>query len=96
MPRGRVNAYLCRDCRGYTMTVDVDEGVTPFMLRCRAEGEHGDCGGKAQSLFYRLPPALPEPAWEFYRPDEAELATLDRASRAHVQQGGLLLRAKRP
>lgn len=29
----RENAYWCSKCKGYTVTVDVDDGVTPMFLR---------------------------------------------------------------
>ena len=36
---GYKNIYTCPKCGGQTVTIDVDEGVTPFMLRCRATGK---------------------------------------------------------
>ena len=41
----KINVYVCQKCGGLTVTVDVDEGVTPFMLGCRATGKESDCDG---------------------------------------------------
>lgn len=32
MNESRINVYICEKCGGHTTTVDVDEGVTPFMM----------------------------------------------------------------
>lgn len=37
MSEPRVNVYVCQKCGGHTVTVDVDEGVTPFMIGCHAK-----------------------------------------------------------
>ena len=37
----RENVYTCQKCGGYTVTVDVEEGVTPFMIICRAKPKVG-------------------------------------------------------
>ena len=37
MSEPRVNVYVCRKCGDHTVTVDVDEGVTPFMIGCHAK-----------------------------------------------------------
>jgi len=36
MSEQRINVYVCRKCGGHTVTVDVDHGVTPFMIGCHA------------------------------------------------------------
>ena len=94
---GRENVYTCPKCGGYTVTVDVDDGVTPFLLNCRASGEEGKCDGKATSAFYPKsprPPRIPPPAWEWYAPSAEETAKLSPGMRDHVEQGGLLIRKK--
>lgn len=98
MSARRLNVYTCRICSGRTVTVDVDEGVTPFMLGCRASGQEGDCTGTAESAMYRVPEDAPPADWEWYRPDDAELARIKKRSRSlfeHVQHGGLVLRPRR-
>lgn len=54
---GRKNLYVCDTCRGVIATEDVDEGVTPAFLACRADGtEDWDtpkkCKGTMQSQWY--------------------------------------------
>lgn len=82
----RINVYTCPNGHE-TVTVDLDDGVTPFMLRCRS-----GCAEMAQSSCYRVSPGK-IPAWEWYRPGKAERRKLSRAMRAHVDQGGLVFRA---
>lgn len=92
---GRENAYRCRDCGGLTVTIDVDDGVTPMFLACRASGREGDCPGTAGSMMYPQGPRpahIPEPAWEWFRPRTVQ--GLDAETRDHVQRGGLLLRRR--
>lgn len=42
----RRNIYICQGCAEPVVTVDVDEGVTPFMIPCML------CGATMHSLFY--------------------------------------------
>ncbi len=89
MPINGINQYTCDECRGTIVTVDRDEGVTPFMLGCRAKP---GCTGLMRSSFYSLP-TIPRPSWEWYKPQfEEELKKLDHQTREHVKLGGLLLR----
>lgn len=92
-----VNVYTCGLCRGLTVTVEVDEGVTPQIVGCRAKGE-GACTGSAQSSWYKVPADAPPADWEWYRPDDAEVKRLKRKSPSlveHVKHGGLLIRRRR-
>lgn len=96
----RENVYVCRKCGGHTGTVDIDKGVTPFMIDCRASGCEGDCDGMAYSSFYPKgprPPHIAAPAWEWYRPTLAFAQDEERkypGSLYHFEQGGLWLRAR--
>lgn len=107
MREPKLNIYVCEfGC--HNVTVDVDRGVTPFMIRCEFRGkpgrplnlkyaENGRCIGTAQSCFYprgTKPTHIGEPTHEWYRPEEAELAKLSEPEREHVAQGGLLLRPR--
>lgn len=108
MSEPRINVYVCEyNC--HTVTVDVDDGVTPFMIRCEARSrpdrplrpelcdEHGRCKGTARSSFYPKGPKpshIAEPTHEWYSPDEEERATLGPDERSHVEGGGLLLRTR--
>jgi hypothetical protein len=91
----RINVWTCPKCGGYTVCIDIHEGVTPFMLRCRASGREGDCDGMATSAFYPKgprPPHIPPPAWEWFRPVGSEYRKLSAAMREHVDKGGLDIR----
>ena len=89
---GYKNVYICRQCGGKTITIDVDEGVTPFMIGCRATGREGDCDGIAESSFYRVSANTPEADWEWFRPTGSEYRKLSREMREHVDKGGLDIR----
>ena len=83
----RLNVYVCEyNC--LTVTVDVDEGVTPFMIGCRSRSrpdrpikeefltKDGFCKGSANSRFYPKvpkPPHIKDPEWEWYKPTELEI-----------------------
>lgn len=102
MNEPRENVYTCQKCGGYTVTVDVDEGVTPFMIACRASGKVGDCRGQAYSAFYPKGPRpshIPEPAWEWYRPTPEGQRRIDRkhpGMMQHFKNGGLDIRKRVP
>jgi hypothetical protein len=91
---GRYNAYHCPDCGGYTVTLNVDDGVVPSKLRCRrTEG----CAGMGESLGF---PKGPTPdkikkaaRFEWYRPYKDDPAMSNPILATHVNRGGLLLRA---
>lgn len=90
--KGRKNAYHCETCGGYIVTIDVDSGVTPMFLGCRAADE---CKGRMASMMYPPEPwgSLDStPGWEWYRPSERAARKMDSATFEHVKQGGLLLR----
>lgn len=82
---GRINVYTCQTCGRQTVTIDRDEGVTPFYLSCRRPR----CPGPAQSACYRVPPGL-TPEMEWYKPPAVE--EIPEGFREHVRKGGLLLR----
>lgn len=85
--KGKKNGYLCRGCGWRIITVNRDEGVTPFMIGCqndvpsdddrKAARESGGvlgsrgCGAYMESAFYRVLQSL-EPSHEWYAPDKAE------------------------
>lgn len=95
----RLNAYYCKECRRYIVTIDRDHGVTPMFLACRVLGDPSDpgntCKGQMQSMGYPSLPWLenapePTPTWEWYRP--TDLAGFSEGMRDHIQRGGLALR----
>jgi hypothetical protein len=83
-PVGRLNRYTCQTCGGHTITIDRDEGVTPFMLLCRATK---DCVGHMYSSFYRAVEGVP--TYEWRKPTLAEYAAMSPAMRDHIDRGGL-------
>lgn len=91
---GYKNIYTCEKCGGRTITLDVDEGVTPFMIGCRASGDEFTCNGMAQSSMYRIPEDTPEHQWEWFKPTGSEYRKLSRPMREHVDKGGLDLRRR--
>jgi hypothetical protein len=82
--KGKVNVYKCPNGHD-NITVNADEGVTPFMLRCR----ESNCGAMAQSQMYMVNQSL-TPQFEWYKP--TNMKALNPAERHHVEMGGLLIR----
>lgn len=80
----KINAYMCEHgC--ITTTIDVDNGVTPFQIKCRSKprkdrplnpllmDKHGECKGSATSCFYPktpLPKNLRQPEWQWEKQSE--------------------------
>lgn len=94
----RINVYTCPECKGFTTTIDVDEGVTPATLNCRASGKEGDCKGMAMSSMYPKGPRpahIPAPAWEWYKPSKEEIAAMPEAHRSHYENEGLQIRKRK-
>lgn len=103
MNEERINFYVCEFGHA-TVTVDVDEGCTPFMIGCKHEG----CGQSSESCFYPRGVSLlkglqvnGQPKWEWFKPDGLALhkkygsdPDLLRAMIDHVKSGGLDLRAR--
>lgn len=85
--KGARNIYTCDKCHGHIVTQDADQGVTPFMLKCR---KNPDCGGTMRSSMYRVFDQSIGASHEWYRPTVLEVLT--PPERDHVDKGGLLLR----
>lgn len=87
----RINGWLCKVCQRWTVTVDVDHGVTPMFLACRAaEG----CDGTAVSAMYQPPEDIGEPQWEWYRPTDKQARRMGPGMADHVARGGLAIRRR--
>ena len=83
--KGEINQYVCDTC-GFTITtINADDGVTPFMMRCHNSSE---CKGTMKSKVYRVDQKL-KPTHKWYRPDS--LVRLTAWERDHVDKGGLIL-----
>lgn len=79
-----LNRYTCDTCRSSIVTVDRDEGVTPFMLGCRASP---GCPGMMQSSFYRDVRGAATFEWRKLTPEQ--LIKASPAMREHARMGGL-------
>lgn len=90
----RINGYRCQTCGYLTVTIDVDQGVTPFMIDC--PGGARSCGAVAVSLGYPkdIPPHWAEPKYEWYRPSLAWARRKGPDMLNHVQRGGLVFRKR--
>lgn len=87
--QGKKNIYVCEACKGHIVTVDRDDGVTPFMTSCYAkEG----CSGAMRSSMYEVSDQTMRAGYEWYRPDSSEITSASLHTRDHVSNGGLLLR----
>lgn len=100
MAKGAENVYTCRKCKAQLVTIDRDEGVTPFMMRCGSYNPNG-CGGDMTSAFYPKGPRpshIPAPTHEWYAPDEQERKRYRKQPGMldHINNGGLLIRAILP
>lgn len=75
----RWNHYICQKCGGVTIARHDDEGVTPFILRCRAKdtkpagvGRAHGCEGHAESQFFEVSQDNKQkPHVVFFRPADA-------------------------
>jgi len=95
------NAYFCKECRKVTITVDIDEGVTPAFIECPHCKK-----GFASSFMYQIPGCmyfgefkngqmtLLTADYEWYKPSEKETLLLSKAEAEHVFKGGLLMRKR--
>jgi len=89
--KGEKNLYWCYTCKKVIVTVDKDEGVTPFLINCRATRK---CPGLMRSFFYRCNQGLIA-QFEWVKPGWLRRAFLSRPMKEHVRKGGLLLHRRR-
>jgi hypothetical protein len=80
----RLNKYTCKSCGGEIITIDIDEGTTPFMLLCRVKA---DCGGHMYSSFYRN--VHGKPTYQWRKPTLTEYRQSSAATKQHYEMGGL-------
>lgn len=69
------------------MTVDVDDGVTPFMIGCKATD---GCKGMMKSSMYRVFDQTMRAGFEWYLPTST--VGMSVAMKQHTEMGGLSLR----
>ena len=88
---GKENTYTCDTCGQFMVTVHVDDGVTPMLLRCRVSG----CKGMGHSAWYRgRPEGAGEPRWEWFKPTERAIKRMTPEMQDHIRSGGLDLRER--
>lgn len=82
MPKGLKNIYQCPN--GHILiTIDTDEGTTPFMTMCPS------CGERSTSRVYRVPQDL-IPTHEWYKAKIKK--NMSEWTKDHIERGGLILR----
>ena len=85
----KINTYTCPNGH-VTVTIRLDEGVTPFALRCHQKlNEKHNCTEFAKSAFYQCDQSL-NPEYEWFKP--TDIKKVAKGLREHVKQGGLVLR----
>lgn len=87
--KGKKNIYLCPSCGHGFVSLDVDEGTTPFMTKCL------NCSDMAQSMCYAAPQEVLgriAPALEWYLPSPNAVKKMSPAVKSHVEKGGLISR----
>jgi hypothetical protein len=86
---GTRNVYTCEDCGGIIVTQDIEDGVTPFGIACRATD---GCQGLMQSGAYNRSSlsAIPiRPHFVWRKPTPEEYAASSKAMQDHFDHGGL-------
>lgn len=82
---GQVNKYVCRGCHINIFTINLNNGVTPFGIKCPSCSSF-DCF----SSMYTLNLQRVTVTHCFYRPTKLEFQGIDPSLQRHVMQGGLL------
>lgn len=83
---GKLNRYTCGKCAQAIITIDADEGTTPFAINCHATR---GCAGMMTSAFYAGVTGTATHQWR--KPTIAEFNRLNSWNKEHVRMGGLLL-----
>lgn len=86
--KNKINGWICERCRKVHVCIDVDSGITPFIIKCKMTQS---CNGIAYSCMYRLVTNLP-PQFEWYRPKPEENFEGNSALIEHINRGGLIIR----
>lgn len=84
--KGKKNVYTCQTCNKAIVTIDADNGTTPFMISCKVTLQ---CKGDMHSHWYTPDAQALEATWEWFKPKKLPR---NKYEREHVQKGGLLLR----
>ncbi len=82
---GKKNVYICEHCGHGFVTLDCEEGVTPFMTGCL------NCGALAKSMMYNIPQQLlGTPAVRWIRPKKSTWGRFPPGIQQHLEKGGLI------
>jgi hypothetical protein len=88
----RINIYTCNKCKKSIITVDIVDGIIPFMIGCKATE---NCNGDMYSSFYQVDQSL-IPQYEWYRPSIEEYKHCSKLHqdfmKRHIEDGGLDIR----
>lgn len=88
MSKGKTNVYACQSCDRKIVTLDKDQGTTPFAIRCKEMGGCDD--GMMYSSFYAVDQTLGPIHYVWFKPDN--LDGYSDAMLEHIRKGGLDLR----
>lgn len=89
------NVYKC-NAGHLTVTIDRDEGTTPFAIACPKCPKKPTLGVDsddyfAKSAFYQCGQHL-QAEYEWYKPGKEEIKKLGKWEKEHVKKGGLIMR----
>lgn len=87
--KGKKNAYSCSGCGNLIITIDLDEGVTPFSISCLETGTK--CKAPMFSAMYQVDQTL-RPTHQWYKPSKQETSFMSLGMQEHIKMGGLALR----
>jgi hypothetical protein len=87
--KGQRNIYVCDSCHGHIVTVDLEDGTTPFAIPCKATLK---CTGMMKSSMYRVYDQSMAADHEWFKPTEKEVRKMSLSSQEHWRLGGLFLR----
>lgn len=93
MPIARKNLYTCTHCGQQIITLDIDEGTTPFMTLCHVTK---GCAGMMRSSMYSVDMRRPH-QYEFFKPEDLTAYEGDENTEAqleHFRKGGLDMRRR--
>jgi hypothetical protein len=91
--KGKKNLYVCETCGGHKVTIDRDEGTTPFIIKC------DECGEMMYSALYDVNQHI-RPTHQWIAPTDEELRialnVIDNINKRvrlyqHIKAGGLFL-----
>jgi hypothetical protein len=79
-PKGRISVYTCGAEDHKLVTIEREEGVTPFVIPCQ------ECNSE---MLHRHDDENAIPTHEWFKPRSGKF---DKATYEHIQKGGLILR----